>query len=154
MGPSHTAFKDAPLVVGGARPNTTTGTFFVKKGRVQLDKPRGAVAISGDVVVGGQGFNDCLFWTQSNQLASGVRITLLDAGNNGAAYLDLNGHRDSARSLTMTSHNKVRTDGSNGRGGVLTVRALTVGGVKKPAGKYTAATESWIEGKGKVVVRP
>ena len=25
---------------------------------------------------------------------------------------------------------------------------------KKPAGEYTAATERWIEGKGKVVVRP
>jgi hypothetical protein len=36
----------------------------------------------------------------------------------------------------------------------LTVRALTIGGVAQPAGTYTAETEIWIEGKGKVIVRP
>jgi hypothetical protein len=53
----------------------------------------------------------------------------------------------------MTGRNKVQTDGPSG-GGVLTVKALTIDGVKKLAGEYTAATERWIEGKGKVVVRP
>ncbi len=154
MGPLHTGFKDAPLVLGGDRPNTTTGKFFVKKGRVQLAKPQGVVAISGDVLVGGQGSNDCLFWKQSDQLKDGVHITLLDAGNNGAAYLDLNGCSDTATGLTLTVHNKVKTDAPGGGSGVLTVKALTVGGVNKPAGDYTAATENWIEGKGKVVVRP
>jgi hypothetical protein len=154
MGPSHTGFKDAPLVLGGDRPNTASGRYFVRKGRVQLQKPRGIAAISGDVVVGGQGFNDCLFWKQDDQLADGVRITLLNAGENGAAYLALNGHSDKAAGLIMTAHNKVRTDSAAGRSGVLTVKALTVGGVKKQAGEYTAATEVWVEGKGKVVVRP
>jgi hypothetical protein len=154
MGPSHTGFKDAPLVLGGDRPNTTSGKYLVKKGRVQLEKPRGVAAISGDVVVGGQGFNDCLFWMQDDQLANGVRITLLDAGASGAAYLALNGHSDRAAGLTMTARNKVRTDAADGGSGVLTVKVLTVGGVQKPAGEYTAATASWIEGKGKVVVRP
>jgi hypothetical protein len=37
---------------------------------------------------------------------------------------------------------------------VLTVQALTVGGANKPAGVCTAATEGWIKGKGKVIVRP
>jgi hexosaminidase len=154
MGPSHTGFKDAPLVLGGDRPNTARGKYLVKKGRVQLEKPKGVAAISGDVVVGGQGFNDCLFWKQDDQLADGVHITLLDAGASGAAYLALNGHSDRAAGLTLTARNKVRTDAADGRSGVLTVGALTVGGVKKPAGEYTAATESWIEGKGKVIVRP
>jgi hypothetical protein len=54
----------------------------------------------------------------------------------------------------MTARNKVRTDAPGGGSGVLTVKALTIGGVKKLAGEYSAATESWIEGKGKVVVRP
>jgi hypothetical protein len=153
MGPSHTGFKDAPLRLGGDRPNTTSGKFLVKKGRVQLEKPRGVDSISGDVIVGGQGFNDCLFWKQSDQLKDSVNITLLDAGNNGAAYLDLNGCNETAASLTMTVHNKVKTDGPGGSG-VLTVKSLTVGGVKKVAGEYTAATDSWIEGKGKVIVRP
>jgi hexosaminidase len=154
MGPSYTDFKDAPLRLGGERANTTSGKFFVKKGRVQLEKPRGVDAISGDVIVGGQGFNDCLYWTQSDQLKDSVNITLLDAGNSGAAYLDLNGCAETAASLTMTLHNRVKTDSPEGRSGVLTVKALTIGGVKKPAGVYTTANAVWIEGKGKVVVRP
>jgi hypothetical protein len=154
MGPSHTGFKDAPMHLGGDKPNTASGKFFVKKGRVQLEKPKGVVAISGDVIVGGQGFNDCLFWSQSNQLKESVNITLVDAGNNGAAYLHLNGCSDAAASLTMTVHNKIKTDAQDGSSGMLTVKELTIGGVKKPAGEYTAATESWIEGKGRVIVRP
>ena len=153
MGPSYTGFKDAPLVLGGEKPNTTTGKFFIKKGRVQLEKPAGVDAISGDVIVGGQGFNDCLFWKQNDQLKDSVNITLLDAGNSGAAYLDLNGCSETAASLTMTVHNKVKTGGPKGSG-TLTVKSLTVGGIKKPAGEYSATTDPWIEGQGKVIVRP
>ncbi len=138
----------------GKKPNTTTGKFFVKKGRVQLEKPEGVDAISGDVIVGGQGFNDCLFWKNSHQLKDTVNITLLDAGNNGAAYLHLNGCRETAASLTMTVNNKVLTDSAKGVSGELIVKSLTIGGVVKPAGTYSANTEKWIEGKGKVTVRP
>jgi hexosaminidase len=152
MGPSHTGFKDAPLMLGGERPNTASGKYLLKKGRVQLQKPKGVAAISGDVIVGGQGFNDCLFWKQDDQLADGVHITLLDAGVSGAAYLALNGHSDRAAGLTMTARNKVRTDAPDGASGVLSVKTLAIDGVKMPAGEYTAATERWIEGRGKVVV--
>jgi hypothetical protein len=154
MGPSYTGFRDAPLRVAGPRPNTTSGKFFVKKGRVQLEKPAGVVAISGDVIVGGQGFNDCLFWKNSRQLKDTVNITLLDAGNNGAAYLHLNGCQETAASLTMTPTNKVVTDSEDGTSGTLTVKALTISGAPKPAGVYTSSSEKWIEGKGKVIVQP
>jgi hypothetical protein len=154
MGPSSTGYKDAPLRLGGDRPNTTSGKFFLKKGRVQLEKPKGVDAISGDVIVGGQGFNDCLFWKESDQLKDTVHITLLDAGNNGAAYLHLNGCNETAAGLTMTVHNKVKTDAPGGGSGTLTVKVLTVGEVKQRAGVYTAANAPWIEGKGKVIVRP
>ena len=148
MGPSYTGFKDAPLVLGGEKPNTTTGKFFVKKGRVQLEKLQGVDAISGDVIVGGQGFNDCLFWKQSDQIKDSVNITLLDAGNNGAAYLDLNGCSETAASLTMTVHNKIKTDAPDGRSGSLTVKALSIGGVHKPAGEYSTGTNSGSKAKG------
>ena len=154
MGPSHTGFRDAPMPLTGSKPNTASGKFLVKKGRVQLEKPEGVDAISGDVVVGGQGFNDCLFWKNSHQLRDTVNITLLDAGNSGAAYLNLNGCRETAASLTMTANNKVLTDSPAGVGGVLIVKALTIGGVAKPAGTYGAASATWIEGKGNVIVRP
>jgi hypothetical protein len=154
MGPSYTGYKDAPLRLAGAKPNTTTGKFLVRKGRVQLEKPDGVDAISGDAIVGGQGFNDCLFWRNSNQIKDSVNITLLGAGNSGAAYLHLNGCSETAASLTMTTGNTIKTDAASGARGVLTVKSLTIDGVKKAAGSYTSATEKWIEGKGTVVVRP
>jgi autotransporter-associated beta strand protein len=154
MGPSRTDYKDAPLRLAGPRPNTTTGKFFVRKGRVQLEKPDGVDAISGDVTVGGQGFNDCLFWMKSNQIKDSVNIRLIGAGNNGAAYLHLNGCSETVASLTMTAGNSIKTDSATGASGALTVKSLAIDGVKKPAGTYTSATEKWIEGKGKVVVKP
>jgi hypothetical protein len=154
MGPSHTGFRDAPMLVTGTKPNTTTGKFLVKKGRVQLEKPEGVDAISGDVAVGGQGFNDCLFWKNSHQIRDSAHLTLLDAGPSGAASMHLNGCSEAAAGLTMTARNRVVTDSADGKGGVLTVKSLTIGGVAQPAGTYTAANAKWIEGRGNVVVRP
>jgi hypothetical protein len=154
MGPTSTDYRDAPLVLSGPKPNTATGKFLVKKGRVQLEKPEGVDAISGDVVVGGQGFNDGLFWKHGHQLKDSVNITLLDAGNSGAAYLHLNGCREAAAGLALTANNRVRTDAADGTAGELTVKALTIDRVAQPAGTYTAANAKWIEGTGRVVVRP
>jgi hypothetical protein len=154
MGPSYTDFRDAPMLLNGTKPNTTTGKFLVKKGRVQLEKPEGVDAISGDVVIGGQGFNDCLFWKNSHQIKDTAIITLLDAGNSGAAYLHLNGCLEVVAGLIITARNRVVTDSADGKSGVLTVKSLSVGGVAQPAGTYTSANAKWVEGKGKVVVQP
>jgi hypothetical protein len=154
MGPSHTEYKDAPLRLAGTKANTTTGKFFVRKGRVQLEKPNGVDAISGDVIVGGQGFNDCMFWMTSNQIKDSVHITMIGAGNNGAAYLHLNGCNETVASLTMAAGNTIKTDSVAGARGVLTVKSLTIAGDKMPAGSYTSLNTKWIEGKGKVVVQP
>jgi hypothetical protein len=153
-GPSRNNLKDMPLRLGGDKPNTTTGKFMAAKGRVQLEKPDGVDAISGDVVVGGQGFNDCLHWIRSNQIKDTATVTLLDSGNSGGAYLSLNGCNETVAALVMAAHTTVKTDSPEGRSGVLTVKSLTVNSVRKPAGAYTAATEKWIEGNGKVVVAP
>ena len=154
MGPSHTGYKDAPLRLAGPKPNTTSGKFIARKGRVQLEKSDGVDAISADVVVGGQGFNDCLHWATSNQIKDTSTITLLDAGNSGAAYLSLNGCNETAAALVMAPNTTVKTDSPEGKSGTLTVKALSVNKVAKPAGTYTAATDKWLEGKGKVVVAP
>ncbi|MCY2930865.1 MAG: hypothetical protein NTV86_15515, partial [Planctomycetota bacterium] len=153
-GPSRNNLKDMPLQLCGPKPNTATGKFLAAKGRVQLEKPDGTDAISGDVVVGGQGFNDCLHWLKSNQIKDTATITLINAGNSGGAYLSLNGCTETAAALVMAADTAVRTDSPDGHAGALTVKALTVNKVAKPAGTYTAATEKWIEGKGKVVVAP
>ena len=154
MGPSYTGFKDAPLRLAGDKPNTTSGKFIARKGRVQLEKPDGVDAISGDVLVGGQGFNDCLHWINSHQIKDTATITLLNAGNNGAAYLSLNGCSETVAALTMAANTTVKTDSPEGKSGVLTVKALTVNNLKQPAGTYTATTAKWLDGKGKVVVTP
>jgi len=154
MAPSSSHLKNEPLRLAGTKPNTSSGKYFVRTGRVQLEKPAGVDAISGDVIVGGQGFNDCLHWANSNQIKDSAAITVLDAGNSGAAYLSLNGCSDTVASLTMAANTSVKTDSPEGKGGALTVKSLTVNQVKKPPGTYTAATEKWIEGTGKIVVEP
>jgi hypothetical protein len=154
MGPSYTDHKDTPLPIAGDRSNTTTGKYFVRKGRVQLEKSKGVDAISGDVYVGGQGFNDCLFWKQSDQLKDRVHITLIDVGSNGAAYLDLNGCSETAASLTLTAKNRVKTTSPDGISGQLAVKALTLDGANLPAGRYTSENAKWVTGGGAVVVAP
>ena len=54
----------------------------------------------------------------------------------------------------MAPNATVKTDSPEGKGGVLTVKALVVNGVKKPPGVYTTASEKWIVGTGKVIVLP
>lgn len=154
MAPSSSHLKDTALVLTGARPNTTSGKFHIRQGRVQMEKPDGVDAISGDVVVGGQGFNDCLHWVSNNQIKDTASITVLDAGKNGAAYLSLNGCSETVAALALAANTTVKTDSPEGKSGMLTVKSLSVNNVKKPAGTYTAATEKWLEGKGKIVVVP
>jgi len=154
MGPSYTGFKDAPLRLAGSKPNTTTGTFHAAKGRVQLEKSTGVDAISGNVIVGGQGFNDCLHWINSHQIKDTATITLLNADNSGASYLSLNGCSETVAALVMAANTKVKTDSPGGQSGVLTVKALTVNNITQSAGTYTAASGTWIEGNGSIIVSP
>jgi hexosaminidase len=154
MAPASSHLKDSPLCLAGDQPNTTTGKFIAKMGRVQLEKPDGVDAISGDVLVGGQAFNDSLHWIHNNQIKDTATITLLNAGNSGAAYLSLNGCTESVAALIMAPNTTVKTDSSDGKNGVLTVKSLNVNNVKKPAGSYTSATEKWIDGKGRIIVSP
>lgn len=154
MGPCTTGHKDVPLRIAGDQPNTCTGKYYVQKGRVQLEKPQGVDAIAGDAVVGGQGFNDCLYWKNSHQINDAASITLLDNVNSGAAYLNLNGCSETVAKLTMKASNRIRTDGDDARGGVLTVKALVIDDKVIPAGVYTADTSEWVEGVGKVLVQP
>jgi hypothetical protein len=126
----------------------------VAKGRVQLQKPEGVDAIAGNVTVGGQGYNDCLRWEHTEQINDAATITLIQSPDYGAAYLDLNGCTETVAALRMTAQNKVKTDSPAGKPGLLRVRSLTVGNTSQKPGTYSAANAPWIEGRGKVVVRP
>lgn len=82
----------------------------------------------------------------SHQIKDTFTVTLLDAGNNGAAYLHLNGCHESVAALVMMKNNQIVTDSSTGMAGVLAVNSLTIGGTALPAGEYTSAKAKWIEG--------
>lgn len=153
MGPSTSNLKDVPMRLGGSEPNTLKGHYHVKMGRVQLEKPEGVDAVSCDVTVGGQGFNDCLYWKRHEQIADTAAVTLVESASAGAAYLALNGFRETIASLTLEGACRVATDGPEGKGGVLTVGALTVDGKRLPAGVCTAQSHPWLEGSGQVIVR-
>jgi hypothetical protein len=154
MGPYHTGFRDAPMVLAGSKANTASGTYYVAKGRVQFQKPAGVDAIAGNVVVGGQGYNDCLRWENDEQIKDSAKITLIESPSNGASYLDLNGCTETVAALVMTPNNKIKTDSGAGKSGTLKIRKLTIGGVDQPPGTYTAARAPWLEGRGKVIVGP
>ena len=68
--------------------------------------------------------------------------------------LYLNGCRETAARRTMTVHNKIITDAADGRRGKRIVTALTIGGVARPADTNAALSAEWLEGQGRVIVRP
>lgn len=141
-----------PLRLSGEEPNTAGGTWHVKKGRVQLEKPDGIIAIGGDAIVGGQGGNDCFYWKADEQIIDTAHVTVLNSSH-GGAYLNLNGHTETIAELTMETNTVIQTDGADGSNGVLHVGILTVNGIQKEPGTYTE-NEPWIEGIGNVVVIP
>ncbi len=141
-----------PLRLSGEEPNTASGTWYVKKGRVQLEKTDGVIAIGGDAIVGGQGPNDCFYWQADEQIIDSSHVTLLNSSQ-GGAYLNLNGHTETIAELTMDAGTVIQTDGTEGSGGLLRVGVLSVNGVSIQPGTYTSS-ESWIEGDGQVAVIP
>ena len=93
---------DAALVLGGTEPNTMTGGWRVKSGRLTLAKEPGVDAALGTIVVGGQGGNDCLYWTNSDQVNDSASVELLDSPKGGAT-LNLNGCNEKFASLKMAA---------------------------------------------------
>jgi len=138
-----------PLRLTGAQPNTIQGTYYAAKGRVQLEKSDGVAAISGNIIVGGQGDNDGLFWAANDQIIDIATVSLLNSAH-GGAYLDLNGHTETITALSMAATAKVAT----GNGGVLTVSTLTIGSQSYGGGTYTTLNSSFVTGSGSVVVVP
>jgi hexosaminidase len=158
MGPynsSNPYFINNPLRISGTEANTMAGTFNVKKGQVQLEKSPGLNAVSGNLVVGGQGSNDCIYLKADEQIIDSADVILLNSpsGAGKGGYINLNGCTETIASLTMASDTFIRTDGTDGVNGVLKTYELNVNGESKPVGEYTSS-EPWIEGGGTVVVLP
>src|SRR5262249_42065508 len=71
-------FRDAPLTLAGDQPNNA-GFYRIKQGRVALGKSSGVKALTGHIIVGGQGGNDCLTWAANDQIDDGATVELLDS---------------------------------------------------------------------------
>ncbi len=143
-GPQNSGFRDLPLTLTGDQPNTLTGIYRIKQGRLGLGKRDGVAALAGKIIVGGQGANDGLFWTTDNQIDDSASIELLDSPH-GGAYLDLNGHSERFHSLAMASRMRIVTGG-----GILRVDRLTLEGREMAVGVY--AGEPWCHGAGMMLV--
>ena len=140
-----------PLDITGPAANTYSGPTVLSCGVLKLSKPAGVIAIPGNLSVGGSGKSnagDGVILADDGQIAPSATVTL--NGKAQPCFLDLSGHKAALAKVVVDGQAKLRT----GDGGLLTVKSLTVNDAKKTAGTYTAATEKWIEGKGKVIVTP
>lgn len=103
-----------PSILTGARPNTFSGTFTLAKGVLELDKPEGVPALSGDLVIGGKG-DARVECQQAHQLRDTATVTFTGPGT---SELDLQGHDQAVAGLVLQAHATVRLGA-----GVLRVQA-------------------------------
>jgi hexosaminidase len=133
------------ITLGGSAANTPTGVTIIQ-GRVNLKKTAGVNALSGPItaeVVSSRVAR--LIWQADNQISDTSSITT--TASNGTVHLDLDGYDDTIGAVTLKTGHTINT----GDGGILKVSSLTVGGVVKPKGAYTAA-DGFITGTGYVDV--
>lgn len=133
------------MTFGGGAANSPTGVTVVQ-GRVNLSKTAGVNALSGPIsaeVVASRVAR--IIWHANNQISDASSIT--STSSNGMLHLDLNGREDTIGALTIKGTHRINT----GDGGVLKVPSLTVDGVVKPRGAYTAA-DGFVTGTGYIDV--
>lgn len=148
--PAWSNIKDNPIIISGSTPNIYNGTASITYGVLQLAKDTGVTALPGDITVGGDDVNnngnDKIVWAADNQVADTATITMQGTR---ASWLVIDGHSEIVESLVVGPEGTIDT----GSGGTFQVSSLTVSGIVKEPGTYTAA-ESWINGSGTVVVIP
>ena len=129
--------------LGGTVANSPDAVTLAK-GRVQLNKTAGVDALAGAITVNtGQTVRIQLL--KSNQINDASTIT--STAGSGAFHLDMDGFSETIDGLVIKTGHMVNT----GIGGVLNVTSLTVGGVSKPRGAYTAGS-GFVTGSGYIDV--
>lgn len=89
-----------PSILNGARPNTFSGTFTMGKGVLDLQKPHGVIAISGNLKLGGQGPTMIRLFARE-QIADTAHLSCLGPG---PVTLDTQGHNETVATLTLATH--------------------------------------------------
>ena len=121
-----------PLEIAGLSSNSFKGTTTLARGVLKLDKPANAIAIPGNLIVGGslaENEGDAVIWQADGQIATASIVTLQGTK---ASYLDLNGHKAAFRNLMMSKPAAIRL----GKEGSLRVKQLFVDGKRLKDGVY------------------
>ena len=140
--------EHAPLGVAGASSNTYTGATHLQCGVLKLDKSGGAVAIPGDLMLGGsekRNEGDGIIWGGDGQVSDRTKITL---GGTQPSFLDLAGHKVNANMVTLGAAAKIRAGG-----GTLNVRQIIYDGKNQPRCLASAAA-AMAGGAGTVTIDP
>ena len=115
------------LILGGSTANTFSGTTMVNAGTLELDKPGGLPAISGNLIIGtGTGLPGSAVVSDTNALQLfGANVTIQSDG-----ILNLAGGVDEIGNLTMT--------GGTVTGGTLSPLVISGAAITTNASSYTA----------------
>ncbi len=92
-----------PSVLGGEQPNSYQGRFTLKRGVLDLDKPAGVDAITGDLLIGTKD-HARIRLKQSQQINDAALVTFGGAGISG---IELQGHRETIESLSIETHTEI-----------------------------------------------
>ncbi len=143
-----TANHSVPVVLSGSNPMLFSGDTILQIGFLALSKSPEITAVPGRLILGGNSagdnLGDTVIWAADHQINDSSEIVMQGSQ---ACWLDLNGHAETAGSLSMSAAAGIKT----GDGGSLLVASLVREGVNIPNGIYTSA-ESWIEGSGSLIV--
>jgi hypothetical protein len=136
-----------PLEIAGRSSNSYRGPTVLVRGILKLSKQGGALAIAGNLQVGGsapENKGDGVIWGADGQLSMSSVVTL--AGNQ-PSFLDLAGHKVALARVMMSKAGTIRT----GEGGSLKLNQLHIDGKRLKDGTYKAP-QPWLRGTGTVIV--
>ena len=103
----------APSILAGDTANTYAGTFTLAKGVLDLAKPAGQAAITGDLVIGRDG-PAAVRLANPGQIADPGRVTFGGPGPNPSS-LELAGHDESFATLAVLAHAIIDLGGASAR---------------------------------------
>lgn len=103
----------APSILAGAAANTYAGTFTLAKGVLDLAKPAGQAAITGDLVIGRDG-PAAVRLANPGQIADSGHVTFAGPGPNPSS-LQLAGHDEAFATLAVRAHAVIDMGGTSAR---------------------------------------
>src|SRR5262249_30243890 len=136
-----------PFELTGAHTNSYGGETRLVRGVLKLNKHAGAIAIPGNLILGGSAADnsgDGVVWNENGQIVSSATITL---EGDQPSFLDLHGHEVTLSKVILSKKAVIHL----GEEGSLRIQQLFVDGQRLADGVYTAP-HSWLDGSGSVTI--